>query len=226
MGISADELQVLLQITNRPAVATEFLTHLDSVIDAAQLLLPFERCLVMHERPDRPTLAMLYRSGTALERKTGSTAGSEQPLQISRYLESFSRFGTFQNAFFWFARPPRVPVDGHVAAVLREAKLTEGIAGSITSGVQPGNRSTTLVQLQYAQHDFEAKHLVFANLITNCLHTYFEQSQDAACTTRPLIVASSRPNRCRSPNFRRRAAAWRLPSIVPGLRPKGCRRDP
>jgi len=222
LGISADELQVLLQITNSPVAVTERQQHLDNVIAAAHLLLPFDRCLVLHEHLQH-TQALFYRSGAELERRSGSTFPSEHPLQIKRYLESFSRFGIFQNAFFWFARQPRAPVDHSIAALLREAALTEGIAGAINTSGDRNRRSATLVQLQYCQQRFEAKHLVFANFIASCLHTYFEQHEDATCTLRPArTFAALRTGQCRSHvschEPRRSVNARRHPPIALGIR--------
>ena len=221
LGISADELQILLQITSAPPLVTERLQHLDTVIAAARALLPFERCVVLHER-ERHTQVVIYRHGPELERQSGSSAGDEH-LSIHRYLDSFSRFGTFQNAFFWFARQSRIPADGCIAQVLGAAGLTEGIAGAINLQARRDPGSTTLVQLQYGQERFEAKHLVFANFIANCLHTYFEQSAAAAlCAPRSIITVPPprHPDRwaesCHKTH--RPTLASCFPSLIPGSR--------
>jgi hypothetical protein len=220
LGISADEWQILLEISSGPGWGAERARQLDEVIAAAQVLLPFDRGLLLHEHAQR-TQVLIYRYSAEQHRKSSRTFGSGQPLRIDRYLESFSRFGTYQHAFFWFARPPRTPVDPGIAAVLRKARLTEGISGAVSSMDDAGRRRTTLVQLQYCQDRFEAKHLVFANLIVHSLHSCFEHPNPAICTTYPVAPSMAewhaRPADTGHPQ-RQRVTARRRPSIGLAIR--------
>jgi hypothetical protein len=181
LGISAYERRSLRRITRRPVSARDCGQHFDDAIAAIHGLLPFTQCVVLHERVlQAHTVAFVYRQGRGLTKRTGSTHRGDQPLRIRHYLQAFSRFGTFENAFFWFQRQPAQWPDRGVADALWHAKLTEGIAGGVNVYGSQQQRCATLVQLQYGHEQFAAKHLVFANLIASYLHGYFEQGEEAA----------------------------------------------
>ena len=182
LGISARELRALLRISNRTAPAKEYGERLDDVIAGIHALLPFTHCVVLHERLKQGhTLAFVYEHG--LSKHIGVTRQGDPRLQLRHYVQSFSRFGLYQNAFFWFHKQSPVLMDRGVADALESAELTEGIAGGVNLYGSQRCESATLVQLQYSQDQFAAKHLVFANLIANCLHNYFEQGEVSATQT-------------------------------------------
>jgi hypothetical protein len=187
LGISARELRALLRVSNRAAPAKEHGERLDDVIAAVHALLPFTDCVVLHERlHDAHTLAFAYQHAGGLSKRIGATRQGDPPLQIAHYLRSFSRFGIFQNAFFWFHKESSAVLDRGVAEALRNAQWSEGVAGGINvCGTQ--REAATLVLLQYSQEQFAAKHLVFANLIAGCLHKYFVTGE--AMTTKVMRAA-------------------------------------
>jgi hypothetical protein len=189
LGISTRELRALLRISNRSTPDKEHGERLDDVIAAVHGLLPFTHCVVLHERLHQShTLAFVYQHAGGFGKRIGATRQGDPPLQISHYLQCFSRFGVFQNAFFWFhreslAKEQSTLQDRGVAEALWNAEWSEGIAGGINvCGTQ--GEAATLVLLQYSQEQFAAKHLVFANLIAGCLHNYFLTGE--AVTTKML----------------------------------------
>jgi hypothetical protein len=173
LGISTRELRALLRISNRSAPDREHGERLDDVIAAVHALLPFTHCMILHERLHQShTLAFMYQHAGGFAKRIGTTRQGDPPLQIAHCLQSFSRFGIYQNAFFWFHKQPIAVLDRGVAEALWNAEWSEGIAGGINVyGTQ--REAATLVLLQYSQEQFAAKHLVFANLIAGCLHNYF-----------------------------------------------------
>jgi hypothetical protein len=190
LGISARELRALLRVSNRSApAAKEHGERLDDVIAAVHALLPFKHCVVVHERLGQSqTLAFSYARTRGFSKRVGAARQDDPSLRIDQYLQGLSRFGMFQNAFFWFRKGQAATADHASAAGAWGKHWTEGIAGSInTAGAQP-NEPATLVLLQYSQEQFAAKHLVFANLIAGCLHTYFAQGE-ALITKVPRAVA-------------------------------------
>jgi hypothetical protein len=181
LGISARELRALLRISNRTVPAKEYGERLDDVIAGIHTLLPFTHCVVLHERLQQShTLAFVYQREHGLSKRIGATRQGDPRLQLRHYVQAFSRFGTFQNAFFWYHRARPALMDRGVAEALWHVELTEGIAGGVNLYGGKHRESATLVQLQYSQDQFAAKHLVFANLIANCLHSYFEQGEVGA----------------------------------------------
>ena len=179
LGISARELRALLRVSNRSTpAAKEHGERLDDVIAAVHALLPFTHCVVLHERLRQShTLAFVYERAGGFSKRIGATRQGDPPLQIGHYLQCFSRFGIFQNAFFWFRKEQAMLLDRGVAEVLWDASWTEGIAGGINICGSEPREPATLVLLQYSQEQFAAKHLVFANLIAGCLHNYFAQGE-------------------------------------------------
>lgn len=179
LGITARELRALLRVSNRSApAAKEYGERLDDVVAAVHALLPFTHCVVLHERlRQAQTLGFAYARVRGFSRRIGAARQPEPSRRIDHHLQGLSRFGTFQNAFFWFRKEAGALADPDSAESAWDANWTEGIAGGInTCGAKP-SEPATLVLLQYSQEQFAAKHLVFANLIAGCLHNYFAQRE-------------------------------------------------
>jgi hypothetical protein len=189
LGISGRELRALLRVSNRSIPAKEHGERLDDVIAAVHALLPFSHCVVLHERLRQlRTLAFVYQHAGGFSKRTSATRPGDPSLQIADYLQPLSRFGMFQNAFFWFHKEPAT-LDRRRAEALWHAEWTEGIAGGINIyGTQP-REASTLVLLQYSQEQFAAKHLVFANLIAGCLHNYFVAGEGVTKKTLRAVPA-------------------------------------
>jgi hypothetical protein len=188
LGISARELRALLRVSNRSAPAKEHGERLDDVIAAVHALLPFTHCVVLHERlRESQALAFVYEHAGGFSKRIGTARQGDSPLQIAHCLQHLSRFGLFQNAFFWFHKEPAALLDRSAAEVSWNTEWTEGIAGGINiCGAEP-REAATLVLLQYSQEQFAAKHLVFANMIAGCLHNYFVTGE--AVTTKVMRAA-------------------------------------
>lgn len=189
LAASGDELQILLQITSVLSAPSNDVQCLNAVAADIGKLVPFERCILMHERDTRDdTATVIY------DFPQGSTADAQigpqytRSLLVSRHLEHFQRVETFQSAFFW-----RVVRENSAASKLptgdfiHRMQLTHGVAGLIDSAEWAMGRIATLLQLQGESEELPAKHLFFVNIIAFYLHVWLvhrsEQlfASNAAC---------------------------------------------
>lgn len=172
LAISKDELRTLLQIISGLAVASDEEGYLDAVVEKIRVLVPFEKCTLLHERSGEPDIAQLVyesRGGSAVKLSAGRGRNGEAP-GIRLYLKELRKIETLQNAFFWRRVDPR---DGDDFELETEIGASQGIAGNWRAA---DGDSGTLICLQCADRHIEplgGKHLFFINSIVFHLHGHF-----------------------------------------------------
>jgi DNA-binding CsgD family transcriptional regulator len=174
LDVSGDELQTLLEITSALSTTLDSSGCLDDVTARVGKLVPFARCILMHERGNEGDAA------TLIYEFVGTPAGGSRPdptytrsLSVGRYLEHFQRVETFQNAFFWRAAAANAGgTDPQMVNFIRQARLNHGTAGLVNSAEGSAGKITTLFQLECAPGDLPAKHLFFMNIIVFYLHVH------------------------------------------------------
>jgi LuxR family quorum-sensing system transcriptional regulator SolR len=174
LRISAAELQTLLQIIDRLAIASAGTPDLDDAIAELSELVPFERCVLLHERIKEPgsTTLMYEFSGVPVER-TKQRVSARGASRIDCHLDCLERTETLQNAFSWCGNASSDGKrDEEIVALSEQIRASRGVAGTVTS---PGGQSDgiTLIQLQYGDEQGAGKHLLFVNSIVRHLHHYF-----------------------------------------------------
>lgn len=173
LTLSKDELEALLETINDLAIAPDCAQRLDEIVTNVGALLPFRRCIIVHERIKEPDAATeLYVFSDIHAARNKRVFHGRESWSIGRYLRHFqtSPACNLQNAFFWQRLATAVAEpDGCVANLLKQLGPNRGIAASVgVSGEQ-----STLIQLQPAEQPFAVKHLWLVNSIALHLHGYF-----------------------------------------------------
>jgi len=174
LAVSGDELQTLLQITSALSATSQEIQCLYEVAPRVARLVPFEKCILMHERGtdgDAATLIYEFVGAPVGDNRAGPTHTTA--LHVARYLEHFERVETFQSAFFWRAASDYADdSDPRSVEFIKQAGLSRGTAGLINSAEGSLGRIATLMQFQCAGDKLPAKHLFFVNIIVFYLHVY------------------------------------------------------
>lgn len=197
VGTSTHELQTVLQIADDLAVTSHHEQYIDEVLEKLHGILPFDRCVLLHEHPSlNLTSAFIYECGAGSP-KPGIDLSheSEAPFEISRYLLSFHTIDALQSAFFWRRKPKCESPDRSVAAFIDQAQLSEGVAGKIDCIGGRTTDSMTLIQLQYTADQFATKHMLFTNLIASCMHNYLVQDTARVRRSVSLPKPGTRPTK-------------------------------
>lgn len=168
LAASGDELQTLLQITSALSATSNDVQSLDAVAADIGKLVPFQKCILMHERDTKDdTATVIYE----FPQRTGPQY--TRSLLVSRHLEHFQRVETFQSAFFWrVATDESVGADSRTVDFIKRVQLTHGAAGLINSAEWAMGRIATLLQLQCECEELPAKHLFFVNIVAFYLHVW------------------------------------------------------
>lgn len=172
LATSTHELGILLQITDDLTKMPDSPVCLDEIINRIHSLIPFEKCVLFHERaldPDAGTSIFEFAS-TGSGCRTRTFEG-RQALKIDHYVRCLQseRVDGIQHAFFWRSAPD----DRQVPGFLQQTGLQHGVAGYISSVDNKASDGVTLIQLQYSPGHFAHEHLMFVNFIVLYLHLYF-----------------------------------------------------
>jgi LuxR family transcriptional regulator, quorum-sensing system regulator SolR len=186
-AISKDELQAVLQIINDLTVGSDCRRQLDEAVAKIGALVPFEKCVLLHERKTEPgTAALIYDTSADSAAGTRRQLTGGGPPDLNGSLKSLHRIHTFQNAFFWHGvAASESASDRKLATFFNQNGVSQGIAGSIDS-FGGNSDSVTLIHLQCAEEQFAAKQLLFVNSIVFHLHSYFRRCSAS------LLCSSSR----------------------------------
>jgi LuxR family transcriptional regulator, quorum-sensing system regulator SolR len=160
---------------------TEYSTErLGVVMRRIAALLPFDRCLLAHERTgQRGCMTFLF---DILQVDHAWTPATEylQSLSIPRYLDAFVKEICFQRAFVWRAGLPGG--DRGLLAFVQRARFDRGVAATVTSmACTEKHEVTTLMQLQCAAECGSEKQLFFANAIVFYMHIFLTHSAWTTC---------------------------------------------
>ena len=176
LAISQDDLQAVLQIINDLTVGSDCTRDLDDAIAKIAALVPFEKCVLLHERKaESHTTALMY------EKTSTCPAGSRRGLPVAGALrisadpKCLRKTHTFQNAFAWHGTMPgESRSDTELATLFDQHGVSHGVAGTIDSFGDQCD-SVTMMHLQFPDEQFAAKHLVFVNSIVFHVHSYFRR---------------------------------------------------
>jgi LuxR family transcriptional regulator, quorum-sensing system regulator SolR len=192
--LSADDVQLLLEITNQLTAPSIGLGALNDAVATISGLLPFEYCVLLHERGDEigsttlrfefPLSRNDYRPRAPRCTKSGAIAG---------YLRSFRRMESLQNAFRWRTAAGEVTgEDPATVEFIARCGLRQGIAGIAGSTDDCTARIATLMQLQYSPEYFDQRNLVFMNMIILQLHAYLIHAAAGLCSSRPQATLTDK----------------------------------
>jgi LuxR family quorum-sensing system transcriptional regulator SolR len=183
-AITGDELRVILEITDE-LTGGGGLQGLDRVIGKVAALVPYERCVLLHQRGGGDRASTLR-----FEFPEARCAVSPS---IERYLRYFDKSEVFHNAFVWSAGS-RAAEEGdlRIPHFIARTGLRYGVAGSAGSTDAGGTQTATLVQLHYAPEQFDSKQLFFVSIAASHLHAYLVNAAAALCVPRAQCTLTSK----------------------------------
>ena len=175
------ELQALMEVAGGLTDTAFCASRLGGVVKKMCGLIPFERCVVLHENEGRPGATAFFFENTH-DREWTTDIEHARTASIPRYLKSLHIGRAFQRAFVWHAAPEAgFEYDSTLGE--RHMQGRHGVAASVASTACMENHEvTTLMRLDRTVDIATDKDLFFANAIVFYLHIFLTHSAATACT--------------------------------------------
>jgi LuxR family quorum-sensing system transcriptional regulator SolR len=172
---STGELETLSRIVNEIQPSSASIDHLDQFATRVNEVIPFNRCVIVHERAGRTgSRGIVYRNARSGDRTHGRRAGQSAcgpAIGLEQYLSCFEMSTRLDHAFQW--KDAGVPSDAkpHIAELATHMRGAEGVAASVRSEVPGGTDVSTLLQFECA--DVSARLMLLLSFIAFYLHSTF-----------------------------------------------------
>jgi LuxR family quorum-sensing system transcriptional regulator SolR len=154
--------------------------RLGTVIGKITALIPFDRCLLAHERQGTSGSMTFSFEALPAQLSCAPTVEFLEFLSISRYLDVFAKDRHFQRAFVWRCFPPQG--ESALLSYVRRRRFDQGVAATVTSTACTENHEvTTLMQLQCGTASVSEKQLFFLNAIVYYMHIFLTHTAWPNC---------------------------------------------
>ncbi|HEX6362156.1 MAG TPA: LuxR C-terminal-related transcriptional regulator [Albitalea sp.] len=166
------ELETLSRVINQLRPSSDFVEQLDRFTAALHEVIPFDRCVVLHERTGRAApRGFVYVNRAAGEPPCRSArhAAGAPAIDIEAYLACFATSGLIDHAFHWHdtgAAP--ADLSPCLAEALMQMRGGRGVAASVRSTLADGVAVGTL--LQFACDALSQREKLLASFIALHLH--------------------------------------------------------
>jgi LuxR family transcriptional regulator, quorum-sensing system regulator SolR len=172
---STGELETLSRIVNEIKPSSASIDHLDEFATRVNEVIPFDRCVIVHERLGRATSRGIVYLGQSVERPHGKRSVQSAcgpAIGIDQYLSRFAMSDRLDHAFQWKDAGGTAPEDKpHIAELAAHMAGAQGVAASVRSEVPGGTEVSTLLQFECA--DVSARLMLLLSFIAFYLHSTF-----------------------------------------------------
>lgn len=172
---SKGELETLSRIINEIRPSSDFVDQLDQFTTKISEVMPFNRCVVLHEREGKAiSRGFVYRNGGALDQPYGRSGQSAcgPAIGIDQYLSCFATTDRLDHAFSWYARGTApTNVSPQITELVSHMNGGEGVGASLRSMVAGTDDVTTL--LQFECPDVSVRQRLLVSFIAFYLHSTF-----------------------------------------------------
>jgi LuxR family quorum-sensing system transcriptional regulator SolR len=171
------ELETLLRVINETRPSAEFVGQLDQIAAKVNEIIPFSRCVLLHERErdgKNASRGFVYRSGGAPDpagKRTGQSS-SGASVGIDDYLACFETSNRLDHAFQWSdAGKSSADSSSRLGALAAHMRGGRGVAARVRSVVSGSVDVTTLLQFECA--DASLRQTLLVSFIAFYLHSTF-----------------------------------------------------
>ena len=174
---SMGELETLSRIINEIKPSSDFVDQLDQFTSKVNEVIPFDRCVVLHEREGKSiSRGFVYRNGGAWALSHGLKGQSScgPAIGIQNYMTCLSTSDPLDHAFLWRDQGTGLPTrDARLADLVHHMKGGQGVAAHVHSMVSGTDDVHTFLQLECAPHGFGVHQRLLVSFIAFFLHSTF-----------------------------------------------------
>ncbi|HJV61771.1 MAG TPA: helix-turn-helix transcriptional regulator [Albitalea sp.] len=147
-------LETLSRIINEIRPSSDFVDQLDQFTTKLNEVIPFNRCVVLHEREGKGiSRGFVYRNGGALDQPYGRSGQSScgPAIGIDDYVKRFSTTDRLDHAFRWTDRGAAMAdASPRVAELVAHMRGGSGVAASVRSMMAGTDDVGTMLQFECA----------------------------------------------------------------------------
>lgn len=172
---STGELETLSRIVNEIKPSSASIDHLDQFATRVNEVIPFNRCVIVHERVGRTNSRGIVYLGQAVDRTLGKRSVQSAcgpAVGVDEYLSCFAMSNRLDHAFQW-KDDGRIPSDAkpHIAELATHMIGAEGVAANVRTEVPGGTDVSTL--LQFECDEMSPRLMLLLSFIAFYLHSTF-----------------------------------------------------
>jgi LuxR family transcriptional regulator, quorum-sensing system regulator SolR len=174
---SIGELETLSRIINEIRPSSDFVDQLDQFTTKVNTVIPFNRCVVLHEREGKSiSRSFVYRNPGALDQPYGRSGQSScgPAIGVEDYVRCFETTDRIDHAFRWRdTGDVLADASPRLVELARHMKGCEGVGASVRSVVAGDDDVATLLQFECALDRLSVHQTLLVSFIAFYLHSNF-----------------------------------------------------